>query len=309
MPDDASTADVALTEASGPLSATMGATRYFEIDSKIASARYGVWVTTPPQYDFEPTGRFPVIYQPDGNFAAAAHASVHAMACADIINPIRPFIMVTIGYTGEDVRRAAAVRVRDLLPPGEPSWEGFDGYLRQAADSGSMPRDVADLWRHNMEHTAADKFLAFITEELHPQIASGWRVDETDAGLYGYSYGGLFAAYAALMRPPLFRKIGAGSPGILAGRSRIFALYDAELASGADHTGRRLHVTVCEREITRPTIYQPIVGLGTAEFLSRLGQTPLKGLTVTTRTVEHESHISGFFPAWYSFLRDCHGIG
>ncbi len=304
MSDNASKMGSVLREADAPLSATLGTTRYFEIDSDIASARYGVWITTPPQYDQDPGGRFPVIYQPDGNFAAAAHASVHSMACADIINPIRPFILVSIGYTGEDVRRAAAVRVRDLLPPGEPSWEGFKSYLSQAAESGAMSRDVVDLWRYNMEHPAADKFLAFIINELHPRVADGWRVNEAEAGLYGYSYGGLFAAYAALTRPSLFRRIGAGSPGILAGRSRIFTLYDEALAASADHSGRRLHVSVCEREISRPTIYQPIIGLGTAEFLSRLGQTPLKGLTVTSRTVEHESHISGVFPAWYSFLRD-----
>jgi hypothetical protein len=40
------------------------------------------------------------------------------------------------------------------------------------------------------------------------------------------------------------------------------------------------------------------------EFLTRAGQTPLKGLTLTTRMVDYESHISGVFTAWYSFLRD-----
>jgi hypothetical protein len=35
----------------------------------------------------------------------------------------------------------------------------------------------------------------------------------------------------------------------------------------------------------------------------------LKGLTLTTRMVEYESHISGAFCAWFSFLRDSYGAG
>jgi predicted alpha/beta superfamily hydrolase len=301
---DVATAPIGLVEGTPTLSAMLGLTRYFEVDSRIAGARYAIWVTIPPQYQQAPNQRFPVIYQPDGNLAAAAHASVHALACADAINPLKPYIQVCVGYTGEEARLASAVRVRDLLPPGEPAPDGLDARLTLAVEAGLMERDNADLMRHNMANTAADRFLAFITDELHPLIAGAWRVDEDDAGLYGYSYGGLFAIYAALMRPPLFKKIGSGSPGVQAGRSKVFEIYDAERAAGADHSGRRLHVSICEREITRPTMYQPVIGLGTVEFLTRAGQTPLKGLTLTTRMVDYESHISGVFTAWYSFLRD-----
>jgi len=304
MADDIAAAPVTLVEGTPPLSAMLGLTRYFEIDSKIAGARYAVWVTIPPQYQQAGGQRFPVIYQPDGNMSAGAHASVHALACADLINPLKPFIQVCIGYTGAEARLASAVRVRDLLPPGEPPPDGLDARLKLVVEAGQMEKDIAELMLHNMTHTAADRFLAFITDELHPLIARDWRVDEDDAGLYGYSYGGLFALYAALMRPPLFRKIGSGSPGVQAGRSKIFTLYDAARAAGDDHSGRRLHVSICEREITRPTMYQPVIGLGTVEFLTRAGQTPLKGLTLTTRMVDYESHISGVFTAWYSFLRD-----
>ena len=304
MADDVAAPPTALVEATPPLSAMLGLTRYFEINSRIAGARYAVWVTIPPQYLAASGQRFPVIYQPDGNMSAAAHGSVHAMACADLINPLKPFIQVCIGYTGADARLAGAVRVRDLLPPGEPPLDGMDARLKLAVAAGQMEKDLADLMLHNMANTAADRFLAFITDELHPLIARDWRVDEDDAALYGYSYGGLFALYAALTRPPLFRKIGSGSPGVQAGKSKIFTLYDAARAAGDDHSGRRLHVSICEREITRPTMYQPVIGLGTVEFLTRAGQTPLKGLTLTTRMVNYKSHISGVFTAWYSFLRD-----
>jgi hypothetical protein len=91
---------------------------------------------------------------------------------------------------------------------------------------------------------------------------------------------------------------------VQAGRSKIFTLYDTARAAGDVHSGLPLHVSICEHEITLPTMYQPVSGLGTVEFLTRAGQTPLKGLTLTTRMVDYESHISGVFTAWYSFLRD-----
>lgn len=293
-----------LIEGAPSLSAMLGATRYFEIDSRIARARYAVWLTTPPQYERAPARGFPVIYQPDGNIAAGAHGSLHALACADPINPIQPFIQVCVGYAGHDADRRSAVRIRDLVPPGEPAWSGFEAQLQLMIEGGLIEAEAAALMRHNMQHPAADRFLAFLIEELHPLVARDWRIDEAQTGLYGYSFGGLFAVYAAMKRPALFRRIGAGSPVIQPRRSSIFPLYDVELAAGADHCGRRLHVSVCEREITQPTPAQVSIGLGTVEFLTLAGKTPLKGLTLTTRIIDRESHISGIPAAWFSFLRD-----
>src|SRR5580693_508486 len=145
MADDAAPAPIALVEATPPLAAMLGLTRYFEIDSRIADARYGIWVTIPPQHQLEDGQRFPVIYQPDGNMSAGAHASVHALACADLINPLQPFIQVCIGYTGAEARLASAVRVRDLLPPGEPPPDGLEARLKLVVEAGQMEMEIADL--------------------------------------------------------------------------------------------------------------------------------------------------------------------
>ncbi len=292
-----------LVERPPTMAAILPATRYFEIDSARAGARYAIWVTTPTGYDRDSSTRYPVIYQPDGNWAAPRTVADLAYLPSDAINPIVPFIQVCVGYAGDDVRNMLAVRARDLLPPGDPMPDGLEAGLQQEVEQGLYDRAGADLYLHNLRNPAGDKFLAFLTDELHPLLAQRYRFKDGDAGLFGYSYGGLFAVYVALRRSPLFRKIGAGSPGIQAQRSKIFDLYADELKAGADHAGRFLHVTVNEREITFPSYYQPLVGIGSAAFIALASQTPLPGLAFSSHIIPEESHVSGQSAAWYSFLR------
>ena len=295
-----------MKESQPPLSAMLPATRYLEVESTRVGARFAVWVTLPPRYEQERDASYPVVYLPDGNLSAPLTVPAMALLRDDPINPIRGFIQVCVGYTDEDAKRHLAVRARDLLPPGEPLPPGVDETAMQGlVQAGFLDQAAADLYLHNLRHPAADRFLEFLSGELHTQIAGRYRVDDEATGLFGYSYGGLFATYVALRRTR-FRRIGAGSPGIIPRVSKVFELYQAELAAGADHAGRMLHMTVCEREITVPSIYQPMVGAGAAEFMALAGQQPIKGLAFSARIVGHESHASGFAPSWFSYLRTCY---
>jgi hypothetical protein len=287
-----------------PMSTLLPATRYYEVDSAIAGARYAIWVSTPAGYDRAATQRFPVLYLPDGNSAAPSFSTRIPYLQVDPINPMTPFIMVCVGYPAEDAPRALAVRARDLLPPGEPLPPGLEQGMDATVQAGLLDRAGADLYLHNLRNPAGDKFLAFLTQELHPLIASAYRVDDSQgAGLFGYSYGGLFALYAALSRTPLLRKIGAGSPGLLPRQSKVFDMYRAEAAANADYSGRLLHVNFMERELTYPSSYQPLVAAGTAEFITMAGTQPLRGLSFSSRIIPEESHITGSSPSFSSFLR------
>lgn len=286
-----------------PLSSVLPNTDYFEIELARAGARYAIWVTKPPLYDNEAGQQYPVIYLPDGNGAAPQTAPRIQLLRSDPINPIKPFIQVAIGYTGADAKRSLAVRARDLLPPGEALPPGLEEGVRDTAKTGMLDAAGADLYLHYLRNPAADKYLAFLAEELHPLIAQRYRATNADCGLFGYSYGGLFATYAALTRSPLFRRIGAGSPGILPQRSKVFAMYASELAAKADHKGRMLHMTVCERELTYPSYYQNLVGAGTTEFIALASQQPLPGLAFSSKVIPEELHATGYGPAWSSFIR------
>jgi predicted alpha/beta superfamily hydrolase len=295
-----------LIETDMPLSLVMPGTRYFEVESTAVGTRFAVWITTPPRYDLETEVRYPAVYQVDGNLLAPLTAPLQALLRDDPINPIVPFVQVSVGYTGEEARRHLAVRARDLLPPNEVLPGQVDESTMNAlVQAGFLDETGAALYLRNLRNPAADNFLEFLARELHPLVLAAYRIDEASTGLFGVSYGGLFATYVALQRSP-FQRIGAASPGILSRVSRIFELYEAELAAGADHSGRMLHVTVGERELTVPSSYQPLVGAGTAEFIVLAGQRPLKGLAFSSRVLPEESHASGAPAAWFSYLRACY---
>jgi predicted alpha/beta superfamily hydrolase len=302
--EDGRTRTTVLEPIEATLRSVLPDTRYYEVESRAAGARFAVWVTVPRLYDRQPDRQFPVVYQPDGN--KAAPTTVNALLSDDPISPVEPLIQVQVGYAGRDAGRMLVLRARDLVPPGEPldaTNASEDAMAKLVAANLLTEADAHDYLQH-LRAPAADRFLAFLTTELHPLIAAEFRVDETRLGLHGYSYGGLFAAWVAMQRT-IFTRIGAGSPGILPDTSQVLRLYDEEHAGDADHAGRELHVTVCESELTVSPYYQRLVGAGTTQLLGRLAQRPLRGLKHSGHVMAHESHATGSAASYYSYLRAC----
>jgi uncharacterized protein len=293
-----------LVSAQHPMAAVLPNTEYFEIDSAVAGVRYAIWVTTPPLYAGEPDRHFPAVFVTDGNMRVLK-APGNYLLFIDPIHPIQPFIQVSIGYCGDEAADLMRVRNRDLLPPGEPAPQVFLTGIDEFVAKGAMTSAEGEAYKASLAQGRADLFLRFMAEELHPAVTARWRIDVATSSLYGYSYGGLFAAWVAMQRHPLFTRIGAGSAGMTTPQSKVFELLANELSAGADHSGRRLHMTVCEREITATSFYQ-LLGNSFAQFVTTLGATPLKGLTFTTHIVPYESHFTGDANSWFSFLRACY---
>jgi predicted alpha/beta superfamily hydrolase len=277
-------------------------TRYFEIDSSKAGVRYAVWITTPKTYDQNPDQCFPAIYMPDGNWNASFSAELCDLYEWDLIDAFQPTIQICVGYTGDEIDLAISVRPRDLLPPDEPYPPETEEGVMADIEAGLLDQRSADLYVHHLKNPAADRFLAFLTEELHPLVAAHYRIQPDTLGLFGHSYGGLFAAYAALQKTSIFRNICASSPGILPQQSAVFKRYaDALAEDGID--ARNLHMTLGTREISVPGIYPALVGRGTVEFIALAGAQPLGGLNFTSQFFEGESHMTIKAPAMHSFLR------
>jgi predicted alpha/beta superfamily hydrolase len=288
-----------------PLSALLPNTDYYEIDSPVANARYAIWVNYP-----EGTKRgsqaYPVIIVTDGNLTAPMLIPMNALVHVDPINPVQPVIQVAVGYAGADADDALRIRNRDLLPPGEPSHPSHLAAFDHAVEAGIYDKEWIAGYKVLMHSGRADAFLAFITDELFPAIAERYKVDASNCGLFGYSYGGLFAAYVALQRTALIKRIGAGSPGMMTSQSIVLRMLAEQIEQGTDHSGRHLHMTVCEREFTVPSAYQ-LLADNYSRFVTELGLRPLPGLTFSSRIIPEESHATGICPSWYSFLRTCYG--
>ncbi|USX49978.1 alpha/beta hydrolase [Lentzea sp. HUAS12] len=271
-------------------------TDYFEMRSTHGHD-YGVWVTTPPGYD-PATAPAPVVYVLDGNWTVGQTAPL-IVTQRDPLQQIKPYVQVSVGYAGEEAEHWARLRNRDLVPPGEPVAPEFLDAVETAVRSGSMTRDQADAYLAELEDTRADAFLSFITDELHPRIERDHGTAATGHGLFGYSYGGLFALYAWLTGTTLFESIGAGSPGVASEDSSVFA----RLEEPGDRPAR-LHVTVNDRELFgEMPIYQNLAK-NAATVLHRLTS---RGATVTSEVLR-ETHVTGLQASFLSYLRTCRAV-
>jgi predicted alpha/beta superfamily hydrolase len=156
------------------------------IASKSVGRTYGLLIALPDGY--ADSGKsYPVLYVLDGwhfplvEYLAAESAYTKKMP---------QLIVVTLDHDGNSMEshgRVMDLRRLDFTPTKVPG----DDY------SGG-----------------ADKFLAFMKDELIPYVEATYRTDKRDRGLLGHSYGGLFAIYAMLHEPALFGRIVAASPSL-----------------------------------------------------------------------------------------------
>lgn len=276
-------------------------TEYLEVTAQ-SGRRYGVWVTTPPGYA-DSTDPLPLIYVVDGNWTVGLTAPLIVIQ-ADPFLTIGPYIQVTIGYAGEEAAAWEHLRNRDLVPPGEPVSEEMVAAVEWARDTGKMTQEQMEAYLAELSDTQADVFLDFLTAELHPQLQSRLRVSESGHGLFGYSYGGLFALYAWLREAAPFTTFGAGSPGVVSADSQIFNLVEALPERGEDSAPPRLHITLNEAEALGDI---PIYRGMARNVLAVLEQLHAKGRSEqVSNKMLHETHVTGLQASFLSYLKACH---
>lgn len=270
-------------------------TDYFEMRSS-GGHDYGVWVTTPPGYD-RTSRQAPVVYVLDGNFAVGLTAPL-IVTQLDPMQQIQPYIQVSVGYAGEEAQDWDRLRNRDFVPPGEPVAQELIDALELGVEMGARTREAADAYLAELRDTHADVFLSFLTAELHPRIEREYATAATGHGLFGYSYGGLFSLYAWLSGSTLFASIGAGSPGVVATDSQVFAQLHA---MGDSPHATKLHVTFNDRELLGHLAIYRNLAMNTATVLHRLTS---RGRAVTSEIL-HETHVTGLQASFLSYLRTC----
>jgi predicted alpha/beta superfamily hydrolase len=91
----------------------------------------------------------------------------------------------------------------------------------------------------------APVFLTFLADEVLPAVQARYRLSD-DRALFGYSYGGLFAAHALVERPALFSRWILGSPSTFYDSSVV--VRRAAAMSPLTDTGPRVLLTAGQRE-------------------------------------------------------------
>ncbi|WP_313284768.1 alpha/beta hydrolase [Stutzerimonas kunmingensis] len=163
-----------------------------DLHSQRTGKDYRIFVSEPRHAP--PPGGYPVLYVLDGN-ALFPGLAIQAQALEDRPDPnLRDSVLVVgIGYPGEALYDFKA-RAEDYTP--------------KADDRQRLPG------REPPPSGGADDFLAFIEDELKPQIAQRYPVDARRQTLFGHSYGGLFTLYTLFTKPQAFQGYVAASPSI-----------------------------------------------------------------------------------------------
>ena len=154
--------------------------------SQILGNDRGISIYYPPSYDENPNERYPVVYMHDGQnlfyddkaFGGVSWNVGGAMDQGARDGSIHEAIVVGIDNTPN--------RIDEYTPVADP-------------DNGGG---------------GAERYLAFITDELKPQIDAQVRTvaDKGHTAIIGSSLGGLVSLYAGLARPDVFAEVGALSP-------------------------------------------------------------------------------------------------
>ena len=290
-----------------PLAVTLPRTDYFELDSEHAGDRFAVWVTRPVDYERRADARFPAIYVTDGNVGAAMLSPYSEHTAFDLISGWQQYLQVTVGYPPDQAADWLTLRNRDLVPAGEPAPPSMIAAVAADAETAGWTQEEHDEYIRSIHEGRAAQFLAFLEEELHPVIDGMYRTDPEATGLFGYSYGGLFTLFALMRESTVFRRYGAGSPGVLDAESQIFQLERGIAERGQGFAGVQLHLTVNELEITgRSHIYRDL-GIQFARLVDQLYLSGHAGLEFTARILPTDTHMTGFTQSWLSYLRACYG--
>jgi hypothetical protein len=153
----------------------------FQIESKALAETRSYVVHTPDDYN-KGKGAYAVLVLQDAeNSFAYTSAAVHLLSANGHIPA-----MIVVGINNTD-------RTRDMTP------------TKPKVDFGGAPWAVPA--------GGADKFLAFIADELLPTIDRNYRTRPYRV-LIGHSFGGLFAVYALLNRPEVFQGYIITSPSL-----------------------------------------------------------------------------------------------
>jgi predicted alpha/beta superfamily hydrolase len=131
-------------------------------------------------------------------------------------------VVVGVGYRSALMDDIVRLRTRDLTPTVDRS---------QVSDA-----------RPEAMMGGADRFLAFLRDELAPWLDGRLGADPADSTFLGYSLGGLFATHVLVTDPTAFRRYAIGSPSLWWDGGVVFASEEA-YAAAHDDLPTRVHIS------------------------------------------------------------------
>ncbi|OYX12892.1 MAG: esterase, partial [Rhizobiales bacterium 32-66-8] len=195
-------------------------TTVFDISSRAGGPPWRIFLYTPPGEP--PAQGWPVLYYLDANAVAGTAADIMRVQAAwPLGTGIEWGIMVGIGYPVD----GAYDSVRRSWDMGPPPGETYPPHTPDGPD---------------VRTGGADAFLAFIEQELKPEIARRVPVDAARQAIMGHSFGGLFVLHALFRQPSAFQTWISASPAIWWEGAGIVDAAQAFVAEETARNGRVL---------------------------------------------------------------------
>jgi predicted alpha/beta superfamily hydrolase len=234
-------------------------------------------------------GKLPVVFVLDGNLLFPAVASMASMLS---LGEMPSVLVVGIGYRlepslapGPFLLQYQARRNRDYTPTLDRA------FLAQMQASHAR---LGATYPADGTPGGADRFLAFIEEELKPLIAARHpQADLHDTTLMGDSLGGLFAMHVLLQSPRSFTRYVACSPALWWDQ---LLLTRAPLDFGESRP--RLFVSIGSLE-AQTEMAEPA-----ARMDARLAAVPAEQLDYRFQVFDGETHVSAVFAGFSRGLRE-----
>ena len=186
---------------------------------------------------------------------------------------VQPAVIIGVGHHGEGLYDLAQ-RHRDFT-------------LGPAA-SETIPHETG----------GADRFLAFLIDELLPLVAQIVPLDRARRALVGHSLAGLFTLHALAARPTAFAAYGAISPSIWWDKEGVM-----RAITGLNDRSPRLFLAAGERERTPPGARRSERMM--VESIEALAVLTVPLIETTLRIFPEEDHGSVVSVATTRFLRFC----
>ncbi|GAB1267984.1 hypothetical protein NBRC116493_12370 [Aurantivibrio infirmus] len=230
------------------------------IQSKILNEERPIWVYLPKDYKTSPNKKYPVLYMLDGAF----HFH-HITGAVDVLaerNRIPEMIVIAIPYIDYDRRD------RDLSP------SSVDGRPPVAA---------------------ADKFVAFLKEELIPYTEKNYRTAAYRM-LFGHSRAGIFSINTLIEKPNLFNAYFAISPD-LSWDSRLLLKKMEAFSIEGPSFNRKLYVSAADGD-------HEDITTSVAAFVELLNEKDPTGLELNYSYLKNEDHGSIVHRVFYNNIEN-----
>lgn len=240
------------------------------LKSKINGTNYHLSVSLPMHYAKTDTTHYPVLYMLDGAIAfPVAHAARTAM---DMFGELEDVIIVTIEYEwNQSISPWMTGRWKDYTPSKDEKMDANPEYLN---GFGLKAGDLIS--------GGAPVYLKVIKKEIIPFIDKNYKTTE-ERGIYGHSFGGLFATYCLLTEPGLFQRYGINSPSLWWNNKEMFKL-EKSVSEKNNPLNAKIFMSAGGNE------GKMMIGAMTS-FADSL-RNDFKGLNIITHVFEDEDHMS-----------------